>query len=299
MAPLSLDELSSNPEYRILKRVPEEIASTSNNDSRVFTATIIDLETMGMNAKTNEIIEIGVLSFSFSTGDGLIGVIETYNELNDPGKPIPLEITRITGITNEDVAGKKINWDRVGALIKQSHLIICHNSRFDRNFLELQTPEEIKTLVERKPFACTVQDINWRARGYESAKLEYLNFKLGYFYNGHRALNDCWATLNLLRQEVGAFDELKSNVRAKETLLCAENAAFDKKDLLKGRNYRWSDGLTSLPKCWWIVVSNDALDVEKEWLDEEIFGRKGIADKLPTLEITAFQRYSYRAEKAK
>ena len=65
--------------------------------------------------------------------------------------------------------------------------------------------------------------------GYEGSKLEYLNFKLGYFYDGHRAIVDCWATINLLINEKGAFDELKAKVRCKETLICAENAAFEKK----------------------------------------------------------------------
>ncbi|CEK10125.1 exonuclease domain-containing protein [Legionella hackeliae] len=132
-------------------------------------ATIIDLETMGMDAKNHEILEIGLLSFSFSTGDGIVEVIGSYNDLNDPNKLIPEEITRITGITNEDVKGKAIDRDTVYQMLKQSHLIICHNSRFDRNFLELQTPEHVGKLVEKRHFGCTLQDIDWRNRGYEAA----------------------------------------------------------------------------------------------------------------------------------
>ena len=296
MNTLLLDELESNPDYKILKRVSEQFSRIPNQDSKVFIATIIDLETMGMDAKVHEIIELGLLSFAFTTGDGIIDIVDTYNELNDPGKPIPAEITRITKITNEDVQGRAVDWNTVERLIKQSHLIICHNSRFDRNFLELQTPPTVRQLVEGKPFACTIKDIDWNARGYERSKLEYLNFKLGHFYEGHRALVDCWATFNLLTQESGAFDELKANVRCKETLLCAKNAAFDKKDLLKARNYRWSDGLSSLPKCWWIIVSSEDLNAEKLWLDEQIYTGEQASASLPMIEITAFKRYSFRAE---
>ena len=60
-----------------------------------------------MDARNHEIIEIGLLSFSFSNGDGIIGVSNSYNELQDPGKPIPTEITKITGITDKPVQGKK------------------------------------------------------------------------------------------------------------------------------------------------------------------------------------------------
>jgi DNA polymerase III subunit epsilon len=67
-------------------------------ESKQFIATIIDLETMGLNPRTNEIIELGMLSFSFTNGDGILGVIDAYNELNDPGKPIPAEVTKVTTV---------------------------------------------------------------------------------------------------------------------------------------------------------------------------------------------------------
>ncbi|MCW8399320.1 3'-5' exonuclease [Legionella sp. PATHC038] len=293
----SFNELSRHPDYQVLKRVPMELKETcAGPSSKVFMTTIIDLETMGMDATQHEIIEIGMLSFSFSNEDGILAVKYTYNELSDPCKPIPSEITKITGITDEDVKGKVIDWGFVSRILNESHLIICHNSQFDRNFLELQTPEDVQKKIISLPFACTIKDIQWKERKYESSKLDYLNWKLGYFYDGHRAINDCWATLNLLLHETGAFDELKANVRKKQTLICAENAPFDKKDLLKSRHYRWSDGTAKLPKSWWTIVDNDALDDEKAWLDTEIFGRDGKSSSLPQSEITARNRYSIRAE---
>ena len=291
-----LNTISNHPDYKLLSRVPESYRYRKASDERIFITTIIDLETMGRNALQDEIIEIGLLSFSFSNQSGILDVCETYNELNEPKLPIPEEITKITGITDMDVKGKTIDWNEISRLLKQSHLIICHNSQFDRNFLELQTNTEVKVIVENKPFACTFKDINWKERGFESSKLDYLNFKLGYFYEGHRALVDCWATFNLLIQEAGAFDELKNNVRKKEILICATNAAFEKKDLLKNRKYRWSDGTKTLPKCWWTTISDELLEEEKIWLDNEIYQRYGAFNQLPTLEISAYNRYSFRAE---
>lgn len=200
----SLAELSNHPDYLVLKRIPMEFKDKNiSSESKVFMTTIIDLETMGMDATQHEIIEIGMLSFLFSNEDGILSVKYTYNELNDPLKPIPLEITKITGITDEDVKGKTINWDFVSQILNESHLIICHNSQFDRNFLELQTPIDLQKKFMSLPFGCTIKDIQWKERNYESSKLDYLNWKLGYFYDGHRAINDCWAALNLLLQ--GAY----------------------------------------------------------------------------------------------
>ncbi len=90
-------------------------------------------------------------------------------------------------------------------------------------------------------------------------------------------------------------DELKENVRRKETLIIAENAPFSKKDLLKQKKYRWSDGQGTLPKAWWTTLTNDELQTELDWLDTEIYGFSGAANALPKIEITARQRYSLRA----
>lgn len=296
MIEVSVQEVSEHPDYQVLKRITNSLPHRVATDLKQFIATIIDLETMGLNATQHEILEIGMLSFSFSTGDGIIGIVDSYNELNDPGKPIPAEVTKVTGITDADVKGKAIDWNHVAQALKQTHLIICHNSGFDRNFLELQTPEAISTLIRTLPFACTIRDIDWKERGIESSKLDYINWKLGFFYDGHRALNDCWATLNPLIQCEGTFEELKVNVRKKETLICAVNAPFDKKDLLKGRNYRWSDGTDKLPKSWWITLSNELLIDEKLWLDDEIYGVSGASNSIPQIEITARKRYSFREQ---
>ena len=290
-----VSSLNSDPDYQVLSRIKMKLP-VFNTAYRMFNATIIDLETMGTDANEHEIIEIGILSFNFSNEDGILSVHKEYNELNDPKKPIPEEITKITGITDEDVKGKKIDWEIVANILKTTHLIICHNSTFDRNFLELQTPDNVCELAKSKVFGCTVNDIDWFERGYESKKLDYLNWKLGYFYDGHRALNDCWATLNLLLNEQGAFDELKSNVKKKQTLICATNAPFEKKDKLKERKYRWSDGSGSLPKCWWTFVDNNALGEEKLWLDNAIFEQKNISNQLPMKEVNARVRYSFRAQ---
>lgn len=294
-----IQHINAHPDFQLLRRVPNQFAKRANSVTDCFKACIIDLETMGLDAKTHEIIELGLLSFAFSTSSGIVDVLNTYNELNDPGKPIPPEVTKVTGIRDDDVRGKAIDWAFVADELKTAHLIICHNAGFDRNFLELQTADVIKPLAKALPFACTLKDIDWKARGFESSKLDYLNWKLGFFYDGHRAINDCWATFNLLIQAEGTFDELKANVRKKETLLIAENAPFDKKDLLKARNYRWSDGAAELPKGWYCVIANDLLTEEKQWLDREIYGRTGVGEQLPQLDITARTRYSFRAQTMK
>jgi len=290
----SISVINSSNKYKVLKRVPEEFKKKEPK-GRVFKTAFIDLETTGLDPRNDEIIEVGVLITSFTNEDGFINIDFTNNQLQQPNNPIDAEITKITGITNEDVKGKVINWHLLRDQLSSADLVICHNAYFDRNFLELQTPDFFKSLIESKPFGCSSNGVNWKEFGYEGAKLEYLNFKMGYFYEGHRALIDCYATLNLFIAKPEAFKELKEKVREKEYLICAQDASFAKKDALKKRNYRWSNGEGNLPKSWWTTVP------EKEYEEELSFLRKEIYDKdhinPPTKHITAKERYSYRSEK--
>jgi len=286
----AIELLTREADYKVLKRVPEILPTVANGES-TFKAAIIDLETTGLNSDSDEIIEIGTLILSFTNNSGFTGVVFEDNQLQQPNQPISAEITALTGITNEDVEGKSVDWNVIANALESVNLIICHNASFDRAFMEKQTPSHFSDVIKNKAFGCTARDVNWRMLGYEGAKLEYLNLKMGFFYDGHRALVDCWATLNILIQEPPAFEQLKAAVRKKQTLICAVSADFDKKDLLKARGYRWSDGSRGLPKCWHITVDEEDLDAEIEYLHQDIYGR---TVSLPQQKITAFSRYSGR-----
>lgn len=290
----SMNVLEATGQYKVLQRVPEKLDPNPHAMGQKFRAAIIDLETTGLNPEKDEIIEIGTLIVSFTNEEGVVELCFTDNQLQQPKTPISEEITRITGITNEDVAGKAVNWQMLADQLADVDLVICHNAAFDRNFMELQTPEFFSKLIQSMAFGCSSRDVQWRNLGYEGAKLEYLNLKMGFFYDGHRALVDCWATLNLFLQQPEAFDELKAAVRKKDYLICALNAPFDKKDELKQRRYRWSDGSGSLPKSWWITVPEADYEAEQDYLRDEIYGGRHI--NLPTRTITARTRYSYRAQ---
>lgn len=59
--------------------------------------------------------------------------------------------------------------------------------------------------------------------------------------------------------------------------------------------------LGNVPKVFflfymWSIVDNDMLTDEKVWLDAEINGQDDKSNALPQKEITARNRYSFRAE---
>lgn len=105
------------------------------NDLPIMDTTyvVFDFETTGFNATAGDsIIEIGAVKLK----DGEI--IETYQTLVNPGKPLNAKITEITNITNEMLKGQiseeeaiKDFREWIGDLP-----LVAHNAKFDVSFLE-------------------------------------------------------------------------------------------------------------------------------------------------------------------
>ena len=91
------------------------------------------------------------------------------------------------------VAGKTINVDAVATVAAPAALVIAHNAAFDRRFLE-----RFCEVFRTKPWACSMSQVDWAAEGHEGVKLAWLAAGAGFFYERHRAVNDCAAAIELL-----------------------------------------------------------------------------------------------------
>ena len=119
-------------------------------------------------------------------------------------------------------------------------LVEAHNAVFDRRFLERLCPALYEAMG-----ACSMTEIDWAAEGFEGTKLAYLVAGYGFFYDRHRAANDCPAAVNLLSQTLplsGISGLARLLTRARQTTwrIWAANSPFEFKDLLKARGYRWN-----------------------------------------------------------
>lgn len=284
-----VEHLVRTGRYRVLKKLePRSIASIVRPDYPLR-GVIIDTETTGLNHRRDEIIEIGVIAFTFDQQGNVGDVTGIYGGLQQPTVAIPADITRLTGITDEMVAGKTIDMPALRQLIDPADLIVAHNAGFDRPFCEAFSP-----IFAGRAWACSNSEIDWSARGFEGTKLGYLIGQAGYFHDGHRAVDDCFALMEVLAQEKTgsggtAFAELYAASQRSRVRIYAENSPFDMKDHLKGRGYRWSDGSDGRPKSWWIEVGEEGLDAELHYLRTEIY-RYPDADP-PIKRLTAFDRF--------
>lgn len=284
--------LEATGRYQILRKlVPRKIAAAAR-PGYPLKGIILDTETTGLDARQDEIIEIGLIGFTFNEEGEVGDVTAVYGGLQQPSAPISEDITRLTGITDAMVRGQMIDMAVVRALVEPADLIIAHNAGFDRPFCEALSP-----IFARKPWACSNSEIEWALRGYEGTKLGYLINQSGYFHVGHRAVDDCFALLEVLSHSRGdgdraPFAELYEASKQSRVRIFAENAPFDQKDRLKARGYRWSDGSDGRPKSWWIEIGEEAMEKELRFLRSDIY-RWDEADP-PIQRLTAFDRFRSR-----
>lgn len=284
--------LEATGNYRILRRLLPQppTAAAAGRGSKV--GIIVDFETTGLDPKQDEIIEVAMVKFGYSNSDQVTGVTGIFQAFNEPSRPIPENIIELTNITNEMVAGHRIDDAALENFVADANIVIAHNAAFDRKFAERSWP-----VFEHVHWACSASGIDWQQHGFGGAKLVYLVTQLGLFHDAHRAIDDCHAALEILSRQLPATSTtalaaLLDRARRKTFRIWAENAPFDLKETLKRRRYRWSDGSDGRPRSWHIDVEEDKLDAELNFLRKEVYQRDVDLD---CREITALDRFSNRA----
>ena len=284
--------LEGHPDYRVLRRLKPRREFGRKRQGEIAKVMILDTETTGLDSNKDRIIELALILVDVDKDTGLpLQVHEVFDELEHPGRPIPAEATRITGITDAMVAGKRLNEARVAELMAGVDLVIAHNARFDRGFMENRLPDFAKL-----PWACSVSEIDWQAQGRGSAKLEFLAHELGWFYDAHRAEMDCHALLAVLAAplpnnpgETG-LGRLLATAQTTSYRVQATGSPFSSKDVLRARGYRWD----AERKVWYTQVGNPAaLDAECAWLKTEVYS--GSSARIYIERQTALERFSSRA----
>ncbi|HEY4201531.1 MAG TPA: 3'-5' exonuclease [Devosiaceae bacterium] len=283
--------LEENPDYRVLRRLRPRapIAGFDARETRI--GLLVDVETTGLDPEKDEIIELAMVPFRYALDGTVVEVLEPLDRLREPSMPISPEITALTGITDKMVAGKVIEPSEVSSFAGGAALVIAHNAAFDRRFLERFSP-----VFSTKAWACSMSEIDWAAEGFEGTKLPYLAVALGFFYDRHRAANDCLAAIEILARElprgcVPAMAQLLDHARLPTWRIWAENSPFEFKDLLKARGYRWNGEENGKPRSWYADVTDAKKDNEISYLRREIYRCE--AD-IRTVRVTAYDRYSTR-----
>ena len=171
---------------------------------------IIDIETTGGRAGRDRITEIAIV---IHDGEKVIDQFET---LLDPEVSIPLNIIRITGITNEMVQGQPKFYEVAKQIVQmtEGRVFVAHNVRFDYGFIRAEFARLGFTYSRRQ--LCTVRLSRKVFPGLRSYSLGNLikHFKIK-VKDRHRAMADTMATVELF-----------------EKIMAKQNGASETKDLI-------------------------------------------------------------------
>jgi DNA polymerase III subunit epsilon len=287
-----IDQLEATGDYRVIARLQPRDQYHAPAAVETKIGIYLDTETTGFQPDTDKVIELAMVPFEYDEAGRIYRVLPEYNGLNDPGFPIPPVVTKVTGITDDQVKGQSLDLSAVKACLATADIVIAHNAGFDRPFCE-NLLDDFKDVA----WGCSQRDVNWNEEGFEGVKLEYLAYKFGFFYDGHRATVDCQAGIELLSRRLPGSGEfvlkrLLDTARINQVRLWAKGAPFEKKDVLRQRGYRWNTGDDGQPKAWYIDLPQDTLDSEMIYLNQDVYPRA--VGVLPTQVLDAKIRYSKR-----
>lgn len=280
--------LNAQSDYRVLRRLVPRAVINPPNGTPTRSGLFVDVETTGLDSSRDEIIELAMVPFTFGMNGLVYEVKRPLRQLSAPSQALTPEITQLTGLSSCDLAGREIDLFEVSKVVNRADLIVAHNARFDRPFLERLTP-----VFKDKPWACSMTQIDWRAMGFESTKLEYLGMKSGFFFDGHRAVVDCFAGIELLATAYANTTGLKlmlTNALVTSWRIIVTGSPFDANTILRERGYRWNSGENGRKRGWEIEVDEDRKQGELALLHSAPFKRATISvDR-----NTPFERFSDR-----
>ena len=161
---------------------------------------VVDLETTGLSAETDRIIEVGIQVFT------LEGPEESFSTLVNPKKKLSKFVTKLTGIEQADVEVAPMFSEIQSDIDKfiSNKVVIGHNIDFDLNFLAKQGLSWNQPKIDTLSLAYCLD--------YDSPdyKLETLMRRHGIAQEqNHRALDDCIGTMKLFQILIEKMTDLE------------------------------------------------------------------------------------------
>ncbi len=156
--------------------------------------TALDLETTGLNPKYDKIIEAGAVKVRNGK------IIDRFQQLIRPGIALPEKITRLTGITQEELREAEDSEEVIPRLLDflEDDVILGHSVMFDYSFLKKAAVNQNLWKPEQSHLG---MDTLRLSRIYlpelPSRRLTDLCLHYGIEHHAHRALGDAESTSQL------------------------------------------------------------------------------------------------------
>jgi DNA polymerase-3 subunit epsilon len=281
--------------YKVLERFsPKAIYQEAVEGADIRRLMVVVTETTGVSVQNDVMIEFGyvVADFDSKTGE-VLRVVTKYQGNEDPARPVSAIVTRLTGITDAQLTGKRFDDDRVASDLSRVDMVISHNSGFERRFLEKRFPDFIG-----KWFGCSQRELDWMMYGSTSAKIEFLAFKLrAVYFEAQRSLGNAEVLLDILAHKVEGtptpLAQILESSRQSTYRLFAANAPAAAMQALVRAGYQEIQGDEGLPAGTLFRETRNIAGA-MEWLGKYVYAPGTV---LPVDVVTGRERYSDRVKK--
>jgi DNA polymerase-3 subunit epsilon len=76
--------LSQSPDFRVLRRLVPRAEFAPNAGQATRTGILVDVETTGLDTARSEIIELGMVKFTYTPDDRISQGIDAFSSFNEP-----------------------------------------------------------------------------------------------------------------------------------------------------------------------------------------------------------------------
>lgn len=174
---------------------------------------VFDIETTGLSAQNDMITEIGAVKIVNGR------IVDRFAQLINPERPIPPNITELTGISDEMVADKP----KIDEILPKfldfcsDCIVVAHNAKFDTGFIRVQAEKHERTFKNK------VEDTLELSRELfpdeRSHKLNIVAKRLDVsLENHHRAVDDAVAAAEIFMKLMQIKEERENNLGKEYTI---------------------------------------------------------------------------------
>ncbi len=179
-----------------------EIATNEKGQDFQADFVVFDIETTGFSPTRNRIIEIGAVKVSAGK------IVDRFSTFVDPLTPIPYEIEKLTGITDDMVMGA----EQIDVVLPQfmafceGCILVAHNAQFDMSFIMENCDRQ--GISHDFTYVDTVGIARVFLPGQKKHTLDAVAKTLGVsLENHHRAVDDAEATAEIFVKLIAMMEK--------------------------------------------------------------------------------------------
>lgn len=263
--------LDRHYDYRVQQRLQSmDRRAPAGEHADGMVGLALAIQCSGGDHRRHQIVELALQRFRLDERNRIVETGRRRTWLEEPATPISAVSARSTDLVDADLIGRAISDGEATAMLLDVDFVVTHDARTCRPFVENRLP-----LAAGRPWACSLNDMDWREEGFEGERLADLIGPMGWFYEAHRAEADVTALLHLLDHTLGDGSTVAGRILARSNrsdwIVDADDVPVSAKEVLEERGYRWD----SYRRTWSASIADEAVPDEIAWASMMLYsGRR-------------------------